>query len=770
MNKKNITNQKLFKLLVPVLLFVVINAQSAVLSESKVLTTRSDTNLFECVHLGRVIDMPGDDCGFLIELDEGGYFEVIENLTDIPLVDSMRITFGYELNFDTVLSCKMGTPVNIGCITELIDSINCDVWYEYYPVDMLMNTEAEIVAPIPIGYHYYFEGRSYDSIDNWEWYINDSLANTGQNVLLTFNEPGTYQVCLLVNGENCQNMYCEYVSVFDSANHCQASFTYRNEIPVDDSIVTRDVDSNYFHYIFWDNSIGDVIDGYWTIDYVDTFNYSPELWYTFSTSGLHNVCLHIETSSGCLSTYCEDIYVNDTISDCEAMFNISFLRCGIDERCGDNTYEFTDISFGDVVSRIWEIDGDSVSTDSIFTYEFSTPGYHDIRLTIFTSTGCVSWAGELIYIPDTFECQAAFEYYEIDCIGDTMDCGLYSYLFIDVSFGNIVSRVWEINGDTIMDVPEVWYTFEQPGTYTVTLTVTWMNECISRYTQEINVGVSPDKCFAKFEACSYSLLNIVSDTNSLLWGFKNKSRGKKLTYLWSFGDGTYSRATNPLHEYKTPGYYKVCLKVRSKNGCEDRYCKQIAVGVEPCEVDFDHQIAIPTCSDFEHIHVFTPIDVPKSVDFKWYINGEFISDAKILYHTFADTGNYNVCLKVKYRNGCTSKKCKNINVNFAIPLNAIAINCSDLPNINHTSFSIEKVYPNPTMGQLTIDVLTEKDELLQIQVLNILGEVIISNNDYNLYSGENRITLQTENLKTGTYIYLLSNSDTILRGNFTVIK
>ncbi len=68
-----------------------------------------------------------------------------------------------------------------------------------------------------------------------------------------------------------------------------------------------------------------------------------------------------------------------------------------------------------------------------------------------------------------------------------------------------------------------------------------------------------------------------SHTNNVLTvSFTNNSSPG--VYLWNFGDGTTSTATNPVHTYAQDGTYNVCLTVT--NGCgTTQYCKTIVVSV-----------------------------------------------------------------------------------------------------------------------------------------------------------------------------------------------
>ncbi len=50
------------------------------------------------------------------------------------------------------------------------------------------------------------------------------------------------------------------------------------------------------------------------------------------------------------------------------------------------------------------------------------------------------------------------------------------------------------------------------------------------------------------------------------------------SWLWEFGDETTSAEENPIHTYLMPGSYEVCLTITDETGCDDQYCKTIAVG------------------------------------------------------------------------------------------------------------------------------------------------------------------------------------------------
>lgn len=70
----------------------------------------------------------------------------------------------------------------------------------------------------------------------------------------------------------------------------------------------------------------------------------------------------------------------------------------------------------------------------------------------------------------------------------------------------------------------------------------------------------------------------------------NSSNGN--TFLWNFGDGTFSTAINPSHFYSAPGDYNVTLVVADSNGCFSPDSVNFVVNIG----DFQGGVTLPTNS------------------------------------------------------------------------------------------------------------------------------------------------------------------------------
>ncbi len=109
--------------------------------------------------------------------------------------------------------------------------------------------------------------------------------------------------------------------------------------------------------------------------------------------------------------------------------------------------------------------------------------------------------------------------------------------------------------------------------------------------------------------------NVICPPETLI--FVNKSKVLASTsYLWDFGDGTFSTDENPSHIYSTPGQYEVKLKISDPTACnlEDSIIKNVVVmggnltdlGNDSSCLGQNAQIGIAPYSDPAVTYAWTP--------------------------------------------------------------------------------------------------------------------------------------------------------------------
>lgn len=133
---------------------------------------------------------------------------------------------------------------------------------------------------------------------------------------------------------------------------------------------------------------------------------------------------------------------------------------------------------------------------------------------------------------------------------------------VEVSFTNNSilgdSMYWDFGDGTTSTELNPKHTYDDPGEYTVTLTVIDSNSCnVSSVTERVITVL--DQGSAKFEATYDACLGTLS--------LENLSENA-LSYLWDFGNGESSEEELPEYTYPAPGEYWLKLIVNPGSLCE----------------------------------------------------------------------------------------------------------------------------------------------------------------------------------------------------------
>tara|TARA_B110000902_G_scaffold262558_1_gene339679 strand:- start:3246 stop:6299 length:3054 start_codon:yes stop_codon:yes gene_type:complete len=138
-------------------------------------------------------------------------------------------------------------------------------------------------------------------------------------------------------------------------------------------------------------------------------------------------------------------------------------------------------------------------------------------------------------------------------------CAPHDVQFISTS---VLGRsfLWDFGDNSTSDKLDPLHTFQKPGKYTVSLTVTDSGTCniVSSYERTIDVldqGVA--EFAADFDGCNNTFT------------IENQSEGA-FSYRWDFGDGNSSTEANPKHQYEEAGDYTISLLVNENTMCSDQ--------------------------------------------------------------------------------------------------------------------------------------------------------------------------------------------------------
>ncbi len=127
--------------------------------------------------------------------------------------------------------------------------------------------------------------------------------------------------------------------------------------------------------------------------------------------------------------------------------------------------------------------------------------------------------------------------------------------------------------------------------------------------------------------------------------FKNLSTGNPSQYIWDFGDGSTSNASNPFHYFPEAGTFSVSLSI-SNDYTQDEIVKEVIIEV-PLEISFtfklDSNYHIPNTFHFSS-------EIEGTYDYLlWDFGERTITNVEDTTHSYSkqDT-DYQVCLTAKY--------------------------------------------------------------------------------------------------------------------------
>lgn len=232
---------------------------------------------------------------------------------------------------------------------------------------------------------------------------------------------------------------------------------------------------------------------------------------------------------------------------------------------------------------------------------------------------------------------------------DTTICGSGAVTFTATG-SNVANYSWVFgNGQTGGNFVSVTTTYSLTGNYTTTLYITYTNGLQDTITKPNFVEVFTPPT-ANFTASPLQICvgQSVQFTSTSITG-----SGVVTNYLWDFGDGNSSSATNPSHIYNLAGTFPVALIITDVNGCTDNIVQSSYITVvQPPSAVFTVN---PTIS----CNTTTPINFvwtgPGGFTHSWNFGpGQGTSTAASPSHVYTVNGTYTVSHTITTTSGCTT--------------------------------------------------------------------------------------------------------------------
>lgn len=227
------------------------------------------------------------------------------------------------------------------------------------------------------------------------------------------------------------------------------------------------------------------------------------------------------------------------------------------------TVQFTNQSTNSPAGVSWDFgDGSPLVGTEHPSHTYLVPGVYTVSLYAFNT-----WGNDTETRPDYITVTGTVE--DLVCDFAAAPTGgpapLLVY-FTDQSSGTPTAWMWEFGeggGYSTSSQRNPQYTYSNPGTYTVTLTISNIHGSDTKQrTDYIVVSAAGAPPVSHFAATP------LSGAAPLTVAFTDQSTGNPAEWMWSFGDGGAGTQKNPTHVYATPGTYTVTLTVTNAYGTD----------------------------------------------------------------------------------------------------------------------------------------------------------------------------------------------------------
>jgi len=535
-------------------------------------------------------------------------------------------------------------------------------------LDPIMTTPVEtlnLTAPIEIKFDATNVPKSSGStIIGYVWDFGDKTAGTGEITSHVYedkgNNNGLYRVTLKVvkkdnkTGEDSEESYTKDVSIAKEAMAAIIKATPDGgEVPL---TVSFDASSSK-------NPNGTISDYEWDFnedgEYTEASGEKAE--FTYKKIGTYKVGLRITSSIGDYAIATKEIKVENPVRPSGTISVVDQPK----EYTINVPYVFKsdDASspFGNITKYEWDFgDGTKTETNKTVTHTFGKTGNFVINLKLTDETkkeGTVSMpvkvtgpktAPKVVITTDPAKGK-----------DEQMISGKVPFVVMfDASKttdedNNIIDYQWDFNDDGTAESfgQKTTHTFENEGTYNVTLSVTDADDNVVKDT--VSVQVKPQGITANLEADQVE--GSVPLTVSFDASGSTYQNGQITSYEWNFGDGTAPKKGDAkiTHKYVEVGTYTSKVKVQGADNSIDETSLTITVRDIPltaCFITVFEKGPAPLNTSFD------PSCTTGTVaTYSWdFADGSTSTDVKPI-HTFATPGEYKVTLEVSDADKTVSK-------------------------------------------------------------------------------------------------------------------
>lgn len=469
-------------------------------------------------------------------------------------------------------------------------------------------------APLNVAFSNSSQGAT-----NYLWDFGNGNTSSNANPSNVYLQIGTYQVRLIAidqNGNRDTLIRNAYIQVLTPPT---ASFSIQNNngCAGSTSFQFTNTSQNAATY-FWDFGDG-------------TFSTQANPVKTYTNPGNYNISLLATNDGGCnnLSSQQNAITVNPKP-------NTNFLATPTQTCNVNQVFQFNAVNTT-ASSYFWDFGDGTTSTQQNPSKTYNAAGNYNVKLKVTSQHGCIDSLVKTDYIKITSVNSGNIS------VNNNNGCRPFAVNF-STNFNNALTYQWNFGNSQTSSAANPSHTYQNPGSYNVSVFVTFPGGCSNTFTLPNPIVVNPEPI------ANFTVSNNVGCA-PLNVQFNNTSQNAE-TYTWSFlGTGfPNSTLSSPMTTYNQPGSYNVRLTATNEFGCSKNVTLNNIVQVQNPVVNFT---ATPTNSCPPQTVDFTANVTGNIVSYLWDFGDGNTSTLTNPSNLYTENGSFDVTLTVTNGNGCS---------------------------------------------------------------------------------------------------------------------
>jgi PKD repeat protein len=380
---------------------------------------------------------------------------------------------------------------------------------------------------------------------------------------------------------------------------------------------------------------------------------------SYAAAGDYTVTLTLVDDRGNLTSTSEQITIGE---DPAAAFTTSPSQVHASDTISFNAQRAS----GSGLTYEWDFgDGTPTATGVAQSHQYATDGTYLVRLTVTDGNGHVDTATSTIAVTPT----AAFQITEP--APETGEPVGFDGSASNDPGGSISSYAWQFGDGAYASGVKPSHTYQSPGTYTVTLTVTDSAGEQATTTQSVTAAAGPVAAFTLAPGSPAPGATVTFNGTPSTPGAASSGI---TSYAWTLGDGATATGVTPSHAYSAPGVYTVTLTVTDSRGVTSAVSEPVTVVAPAAPAVTPPPDEAPTAAIA--LQTSRPVtgrsvvlsgggssDPDGSIrSYTWHFGDGASASGATASHTYARAGTYTVSLTVTDSSGQSATAVRSVTV------------------------------------------------------------------------------------------------------------